>query len=211
MLMAFNDNYSKGCQSCQGGKWLCIFLTFYQLQVSRHNKRFISIIKSPDQSILLDYLLFQLGEAYLISEGYKKNHFDHFSRPKDHNLYGTHMSRNENLLALGTTADGVINSYHYRHPKIKEYLSNPNFNEPPLEGGLWETTFEIKARPILSGLMLGKLTLSCFQELGAESLLNGWQEQMLIKTGENSEEYELTANGSWFINHMINEILQFQA
>lgn len=26
--MAFNDNYSKGCQSCQEGKWLCIFLTY---------------------------------------------------------------------------------------------------------------------------------------------------------------------------------------
>ncbi len=179
--------------------------SFYQLQVSAHNRRFIDKVKKPNQSPLLAYVLFQLGESWLISQNYHKNHFDHFSLNNDHNLYSTHMLRGENLLALGASADGVFNAYHYRHPTLNTYLNESSKVVPVLEGGLWQTEQEQRIQPLLAQIMTGKIQEKTFSQLHAHSLKKEWIDSALLRKEKNLEEYVLTANGSWFVNDMLEQ------
>jgi coproporphyrinogen III oxidase-like Fe-S oxidoreductase len=179
--------------------------SFYQLQVSAHNRRFIQKVMNPAQSPLLGYVLFQLGESWLNSNNYHKNHFDHFSLKDDHNLYSTHMSRGENLLALGASSDGVFNAYHYRHPTLNTYLKQAKKHIAVLEGGLWQNKTEKHIQPLLAQIMTGKIQEKTFSQLHAHFLKKEWIDSAFLRKEENLEEYVLTANGSWFINNMLEQ------
>ena len=77
--------------------------SLYHLNASARNRTFISTHAADQRSALTDYLFFQVGEQVLRARGYRKNHFAHFARPRDRNLYYTHVVRNEDLIALGTS------------------------------------------------------------------------------------------------------------
>jgi len=179
--------------------------SLYQLQMSRRNRKFIERVGGKDRGTLFEYLLFQLAEQYLTSHNFRKNHFDHFSLPEDRNLYCTHASRKEDLLALGTTADGAFGYYHYRHPAIKQYISKTEVGLPALEGGMSESSFEKRVRPGVVSLMVARISDATFHDFDAVALRDAWLECLLLKADPQSDEFSLTANGSWFINEMIEQ------
>jgi coproporphyrinogen III oxidase-like Fe-S oxidoreductase len=183
--------------------------SFYQLQISKHNRRFIKRTKTRHHQPLFEYLLFQIGEQELDFHNYRKNHFDHFALPKDRNLYSRHMLRGEDLLALGATADGVFDHYHYRHPKLRSYIKNDIGEMPILEGGMYDSTLEEKVRPGVIAIMTGHIPLDVFKNLKAERLLNYWRKCALIRENAHGKSYRLTANGSWYVNNMIDQLSEF--
>jgi len=143
----------------------------------------------------------------LIRSGYRKNHFAHFARSEDHNLYYTHTIRGEDLLAIGTTADGVFGDYHYRHPDYKPYiLTKPKSGVVSLEGGIRESALEWRVRPIVAALMGGYISMDLVQDFHLSELLSRWLERTLLRQYSNGKEFMLTANGSWVIDSMISEL-----
>lgn len=181
-------------------------VSLYQMQSSSRNQRFVRITKERDKGDLFEYLLLQLAENYLCSHGFRKNHFDHFALPDDRNLYSTHAGRGEDLLGLGTTADGVFGYYHYRHPRIKEYLNLAAAGLPVIEGGIMESPLEQRIRPAVVSLMMAALPEDIVHDFGIESLRDAWLESLLVRVDSQTGECSLTANGSWFIYEMINHL-----
>ena len=181
-------------------------ISLYRLNLSKKNrllfKRFGDFRRDP----VHDYTLYSTADRFLISCGYRKNHFVHFAKEPDRNLYYTHAKRGEDLLALGATADGLFGHYHYRHPGLAKYMKGDNLFEPILEGGMHESALERKLRPAISDLMCSDINIATIQEIQAEKLLEDWLKYALIKPGKEGQNYFLTESGSWFINSMIAEL-----
>ncbi len=180
--------------------------SLYRLNISNRNRNFLEKKMKFIYDPFHTYLLLQAAEQVLISQGYKKNFFNHFAKPEDLNLYSTHAKRGEDLLSLGPTADGVFGFYHYRHPDWKKYVSGTDFSKPVLEGGLWESGLERKLRPAKRELMGNYITRSLFRKLNAEPLLDSWLNDSLLRKDPANESFGLTANGTWLINEMITKL-----
>jgi oxygen-independent coproporphyrinogen-3 oxidase len=182
--------------------------SLYSLHVSARNRRFLERIVDPAAGPLRDYVLFQAASQCLARNGYRKNHFTHFARIEDRNLYYTHPQREEDLLGLGPTADGVFGSYHYRHPELEEYLRGAGNGGVALEGGLRESPLERRIRPAAAQLMGGRVSAEALQAAGATSLLEPWSRCALIEGEPAGTGFSLTANGSWFVSDMLDELSQ---
>lgn len=179
-------------------------MSLYQLQESRRNRRHLRRMGALDRSPLLDYGLLQIAEQFLSRHGYSKNHFTHFARPQDANLYCTHTLRGEDLLALGATADGLFGPYHYRHGGYADYVSTC---PPSLEGGLLETDFERRVRDPSFYLMGGGISSELLKQADPDGIITSrWLDCRLIQRTDDSNRFVLTANGSWFMSSMLADI-----
>jgi radical SAM protein with 4Fe4S-binding SPASM domain len=176
-------------------------ISLYRLNISQRNNRFFENIVGFEQNAMRDYILFQVAEQFLKNHKYQKNHFTHFALPEDKNLYFRHTQRKEDLLSFGATADGVFQHYHYRHPVYSKYLQGII-----LEGGIAESALERKCDTVISVLMLGSINKKAILELNVENLFNEWLDCLLLKKYTNTEDYTLTANGSWLVNQMICDL-----
>ena len=168
--------------------------SLYQLQISDRNRRFLERQGIAAQDPARDYELFQAADQYLTGGGYRKNHFVHYARERDTNLYYTHLVRGEDLLALGPAADGVFGAYHYRHPEFREYVAGGAW--PALEGGVEENALERKIRPAVAALMAASIPES--------APVQRWLERGLIERSEHG--LALSASGSWFLGEMLREL-----
>ncbi|MDY0094387.1 MAG: radical SAM protein [Candidatus Vecturithrix sp.] len=179
-------------------------ISLYRLNVSSRNRKFIEQQRDFIRDAVYDYVLFQAAHQFLIQAGYIKNHFTHFVRAEDRNLYYNHARRGEDLLALGPTADGVFGAYHYRHPEYQPYISDSSPEIPVLEGGLTETPEECSFRPVITALMTASLSQTMIEEFQLQPLLEKWLKTAFLTKSDHA--YILTANGSWFLNDMLAEL-----
>ncbi len=179
-------------------------LSLYQLNVSNRNRRFLRRSGFNGPNHVLNYLLFQAAEQVLLDAGCEKRFFNHFSRGEDRNLYSLHASRGEDLVALGPAADGVLGDLIYRHYDLDDYLSA---DLPALEGGIVRSDRERLVHPWSVALMSGRIRARGLGALPfAEWLLDRWLRHGLLAAIPMTEDYRLTANGSWFISQMIDEV-----
>jgi len=179
-------------------------VSLYRLNVSARNRKFLEQQRDFTRDAVYDYLLFQAAHQFLIQAGYAKNHFTHFARAEDRNLYYNHARRGEDLLALGPTADGVFGAYHYRHPEYQPYTSGCSPEIPVLEGGLSETPLERNLHPVITALMTANLSQAMIEEFQLQFLLEKWLETVFLTKSDHA--YTLTANGSWFLSEMLAEL-----
>ncbi len=176
--------------------------SLYQLQISDRNRKFLERQGITAQDAARDYALFLAADEFLTGAAYRKNHFVHYARPRDANLYYTHMVRGEDLLALGPTADGVFGDYHYRHPEYREYVEGGG--APMLEGGVRENALERRVRPVVTALMAGSLPADLLGRPNGAGLAARWSESGLIDPTGNG--FSLTADGSWFLGEMLRQL-----
>jgi radical SAM protein with 4Fe4S-binding SPASM domain len=184
-------------------------VSLYRLNISRRNQLLFRKFGNFKIDAVYDFSLYQAADRFLISGGYSKNHFAHFAKEQDRNLYFTHAKRGEDLLAIGATADGLFGHYHYRHPGYARYIKGIDLPAPVLEGGLYESIPERRLRPAIAELMGSDIRLATMEDIHAEQLLTDWLEFALIRQGLDKEKFILTSCGSWFIDTMINELRDF--
>jgi len=155
-----------------------------------------------------DFALLAEGAALLESLGYRKNHVTHFARERDRNLYSRHAVRGEDLLALGSSADGVLGPYFYRHAEVEEYVAGDTDASPaagsPLAGGGPFAAAEMRARPLVVQLMAGEVKPDC---LGGEALAlcERFEGAGLLERADDSTSWRLTTAGTWFSGAMCAE------
>ena len=183
--------------------------SLYQLQTSSQNRRFLERRGVAEREPIYDYTFLQVAEQLLTLNGYHKTYFNHFARPEDRNLYYSFPERDEDLLALGTIADGVFGDYHYRHTDYDNYVSGAMKNIPPLEGGVRETDTERELRPATIALLAGYIKPEILRELNADWFLEHWLDNALLEISPDERNFVLTANGSWFITYMIHRLSHF--
>jgi oxygen-independent coproporphyrinogen-3 oxidase len=181
-------------------------ISLYRLNRSPRNARFFNRLSGFKPDALADYVLFQAVDQWLIRRGYAKNHFCHYALPQDRNLYANHARRGEDLLALGPTADGILGPYHFRHPGLAKYHRHSPTGAPPLEGGLYQTAEEKRRAPLCNALLSARADHGLFGAIDAEGLLEQWIALGLVEDRFNKTSYTLSANGSWLVREMLDEV-----
>lgn len=179
--------------------------SLYELQISSRNRRFAAEHGLSQRDRRENYLLAQVAGRFLMAQGYRKTLFNHFAGEHDTNLYFTFPERGEDLLALGTIADGVFGDYHYRHPEYAAYRRGVGPDAPGLEGGLRRTPRENRLRPLVTALMAGRVPPPLLKDLAGDALRSAWLRSRLLAPGPDGDLL-LTGNGSWFAGNMISEL-----
>jgi oxygen-independent coproporphyrinogen-3 oxidase len=179
-------------------------VSLYRLNITSRNQAWFRKSGGLQGNEPEAYLSFQAADQWLKRRGYEKNHFTHYARPEDRHLYYRHALRGEDLLALGPTADGQLGNYVYRHPNWGEYRQIP---VPGLQGGLRETLSEQALRPIKVALMAGRFSRGLLRQLDAESLLPRWTAGGFVEVSSDSGSFHLTGSGSWFIQNLIQDVM----
>jgi coproporphyrinogen III oxidase-like Fe-S oxidoreductase len=182
--------------------------SLYELQLSRRNRPFTRRHGLQRRDSRCNYLTAQAASRFLMSLGYHKTFFNHFAGARDTNLYFTFPQRGEDLLALGTTADGLFGDYHYRHPAYAAYCRSVTANSPGLQGGLRQNSTEKRLQPLVTALMAGRVPPALLAELASPGLVHCWRESSLLAEGPPGEPLRLTGNGSWFVGNMISQLLE---
>ena len=180
--------------------------SLYSLQRTERNQRFLSRLAAPPLASEARFALFHAAHQFLLRHGYHKNHFAHFAKERDRNLYYQHAVRRENLLALGPSADGVFGPFLYRHPQLAAYSLGAADGGPVLEGALQMSPIECRLRGAEAELMGNAISWRTFENLGLDSLLSEWQSMGLISLTSGRPEPELSATGSWEIAGMLQAL-----
>ncbi len=188
--------------------------SLYELLIYPQNLEWAKRHHLLERSHLANYFLFQAGGNMLSALGCRKNLFNHWANYRDKNIYFTYPTRGEDLLAVGTIADGVFGNYHYRHPRYAAYLQSTHNGLPGLEGGLFENPLEQKNKPLITAILSNHITPGLATELNARkidgsSILERWLAHALIESSDDGG-YQLTNNGAWFAGNMIGEISSTQ-
>jgi coproporphyrinogen III oxidase-like Fe-S oxidoreductase len=179
--------------------------SLYELQISSRNWRWAARHGLLTRDREENYLLAQVAGRYLVARSYRKTLFNHFAGEHDTNLYFTFPERGEDLLALGTIADGVFGDYHYRHPEYAAYRRGVGGGGPGLAGGLRRTARENCLQPLVTALMAGRVSPPMLEALAGVALRDVWLASRLLEAGPDGD-YHLTGNGSWFVGNMISEL-----
>jgi coproporphyrinogen III oxidase-like Fe-S oxidoreductase len=183
--------------------------SIYGLQQSRRNRHFFEKHELNHIPAIQRYLLFQFAFQYLFSYGYSFSVFNHLAKGRDQNLYFTYPQRGEDLLALGTIADGVFGNYHYRHPQYLPYSRGIPQQFSFLQGGLRRTMLEDTLHnlevQILSGRILPRIFVNTLGKDMANPLIQRWLSNRMIEKTANRDAFELTANGAWFAGQLLQE------
>ena len=179
--------------------------SLYELQLSSRNRHWAAQHQLEQQPRALKYFFAQAGGHWLATLGYRKTLYNHWAGEHDTNLYFTFPERGEDLLALGTIADGVFGDYHYRHPPYAAYAQGVGTHFPGLQGGLRRNAVENRLQPLVTQLLAGHVTESTLRESTLRSLVQRWQEaHFLLPVGADC--WQLSGNGSWFVGNMIAQL-----
>jgi len=154
-------------------------ISLYHLNHGPHNHPFMlrnGLAERGEERLFADFALCEQAAASLEALGYRRNHVAHFARGGDGNLYSRHARRGEDLLALGSSADGVFGARFYRHHELGGYLAEaspsaarpvsatapasgpaPVSRVPPLAGSGTFTPAEEHARTLVAALMTAEV------------------------------------------------------
>ena len=128
---------------------------------------------------------------------------------RDDNRYFTSPARGEDLLSFGTIADGYFGNYLYKHAELPEYQADIESRGPGLKGGLLRTERECEFARMEREIRGGDPVPDPFIEiLGPEKALDlfrNWIAKGYLRVNEDEEGTELLANGSWFIQKMLDD------
>jgi coproporphyrinogen III oxidase-like Fe-S oxidoreductase len=177
-------------------------ISLYELLVYPQNQKWATHhhVTHPDRH-LPNYWMFLAGAYRLEGQGYRKNLFNHWATEQDQNIYFTFPTRGEDLLAVGTIADGVFGDYRYRHPQYADYMAS---ELPSLEGVLHHNRYEKQSAPYITALLAGhgnRHFIEAYPQFIARWLRHG-----LIRLTPD-DGFDLTPSGSWFAGNMIAELL----
>jgi len=184
--------------------------SLYELLIYPQNFRWAEKHGLTERDHLSNFCLFQAGAAMLDAHGFTKNLFNHWADERDENIYFTHPTRGEDLVAFGTIANGNLGPYHYRHHFYKEYLKAVSEDFPGLQGGLLESPNEQQIKQLANAILSGWIPCHLTEQfehftINGNPILQYWVEHGLL-TSKLSSGYALTDTGSWLAGNMIEEV-----
>lgn len=190
--------------------------SLYELLIRPQNQRWAEAQGLIPRDHHRNYMMFQAGALLLEEHGFRKNMFNHWANDRDQNVYFTFPTRGEDLLAMGTFADGIFGDYHYRHPGYAHYLRTAVDAFPGLEGGLQKTPRERALQPPVTAILSAELSpheiaeINALRPAGEIPLVDVWHDHQLVEDA-NDGAVMLTTSGSWFAGNMVSDILNHAA
>ena len=183
--------------------------SIYELVQSPRNRLFFNQFHLTDQPILDKFIMFQTAFQHLQKNGFENNLYNHLSKGKDKNEYFTSPSRHEDLLGIGTIADGYFGNFQYRHNTYLPYLKSISAKNPGLEGGLVRSAVEDVYRQLEVEIRSGKPDPLVFAaNMGNEKAMDlfaKWIRLKMIRVDLSGDSCTLTPNGAWFIGRLLSE------
>jgi coproporphyrinogen III oxidase-like Fe-S oxidoreductase len=182
--------------------------SLYELLIYRQNRAWADAHGLIRRSHVPNYVNFLAGAQVLDRLGFAKNTFNHWADDRDANVYFTSPTRDEDCLAVGTIADGVISDYHFRHPRFAAYLRGAGVDGVGLEGGLRRTVFESRMRPLVTAILSNHIPAPLTETIDVEvedrePLTEIWLERRLVDR-DRDDGLTLTASGAWFAGNMVS-------
>ncbi|MDR2549544.1 MAG: radical SAM protein [Desulfobulbus sp.] len=184
-------------------------LSLYRFNRSLRNRGFVRRYRDQaDQADMArDYSLFLAADLELERAGYRKNHFCHYARPEDRNLYYTHARRGEDLLALGATADGVFADLHYRCPPLTRTFLDPTRPHPLFQGSVAAPGTDRHRAAVAAHLMTGSVPGHLLRAAGLAEKATHWRQCGLLRARNDEPDlFSLTGSGSWHLCAMLEEL-----
>jgi hypothetical protein len=129
--------------------------SIYELFKSPRNRLFFDQFHLTQQPIWINLLCFKAFQ-HLLKHGLRIVLYNHLSKHRDKNLYFTSPSRHEDLLGIGTIADGYFGNFQYRHSTYLAYLKSISEKNPGFEGGLVRSAAEDVYRHVEVEIRSGK-------------------------------------------------------
>ena len=120
--------------------------------------------------------------------------------------------RNEDCLAFGTIADGLLGSLFYRHLPLKKYNDSTKSGGAGIDFAFEENSRRIKIRRFENYLMATQIP-----EAGVATMIklfgdpfrgiwDTWHEAGLVEQAAGEPGYLLTANGCWLLSTMMERL-----
>jgi coproporphyrinogen III oxidase-like Fe-S oxidoreductase/sulfatase maturation enzyme AslB (radical SAM superfamily) len=180
-------------------------VSIYRLNRSPKNSAFWQ--RCPDfcPDPIRDYIMLQCAEQILTASGYRKNHFVHYARERDRNLYFRHAFRGEDLLGLGASASGTFAGAEYRHHLLPEYLGAAGAMSAGIAGAVIASGDSGDRQRAEAMMMAGELRRELFAQVGCEGIFQGWERCALVRPDRQTGTYALTGTGSWLLQDMLQE------
>ena len=186
--------------------------SIYELVRSSRNRAFFEHHGISDPDLPAMWRQFQYAFWLAESLGYRRRIYNHMANGRDDNRYFTSPARGEDLLSLGTIADGYFGNYLYRHAALPEFREGIGSGGPGLGGGLLRTAEESRyaclEREIRGGDPLPDPFIEILGPEKALDLFRNWIAEGFLRVNEDGESTELLPNGSWFIQKMLSDIDQ---
>lgn len=183
--------------------------SIYELVQSPRNRLFFDQFHLTEQPILDKFIMFQTAFQHLLKHGFKNCLYNHLSKHRDKNLYFTSPSRHEDLLGIGTIADGYFGNFQYRHSTYLAYLKSISEKNPGFEGGLVRSAAEDMYRQLEVEIRSGKPDPLVFvANIGYKKsmdLFAKWIRLKMICVDPSGDSCTLTPNGAWFIGKLLSD------
>ena len=145
------------------------------------------------------------------SLGYTHRIYNHMAKGRDDNRYFTSPARGEDLLSFGTIADGFFGNYVYRHAEFQDYAAGIKAGGPGISGGMLRTEMEAAyarmERELRGGTPLPDPFIEILGPDNALALFEKWIALGYLKVSRDGNGTELLPNGSWFIQKMLDDIV----
>ena len=184
--------------------------SIYELVRSPRNRAFFEHHGILDPDITAMWRQYQYAFWLAEKHGFRLKIYNHMAKGRDDNRYFTSPSRGEDLLSFGTIADGYFGDFLYRHAELDEYRAGIVNGNPGLLGGLKRTDAESLyarlEREVRSGHPLPEPFVSILGPDAALSLFQRWIAEGFLRVTDDGESTQLLANGSWFIQQMLDDI-----
>jgi oxygen-independent coproporphyrinogen-3 oxidase len=186
----------------------------YELQISRVLDKIIR--KNPEliPDKLKSYQMVLMGKKFLNEAGYQNVFFNHYGNHRDKNLYFTFPARNEDCLAFGTIADGLIGPLFYRHLPLKKYNDAIKSGSPGIDFAFAEDDQRITIRAFESYLMATRIPESAIETMintfghSFHGIWDMWVAAGLVEKTDGTPDYALTGNGCWLLSTMMERLRQ---
>ena len=184
-------------------------ISLYHLNSSEKNLLFLRRLADYRTDPVADFVMLHCAEQILLQHGYSKNHFVHYARPADQNLYFCHPLRGEDLLAVGASAAGTMGCVNYRYCEFPAFRKRASLMADAFEGVVLPASHSERLFEVVASLMCARLSRPALAAIGAQELFEVWDRSGLIRACEESNRYTLTPTGSWLLNTMLNELRSY--
>jgi coproporphyrinogen III oxidase-like Fe-S oxidoreductase len=180
-------------------------LSLYRLNESSRNQMFRRRFQHRP-GLARDFAMFVAADGLLSNSGFGKNHFCHYAKAPDLNLYYNHARRGEGLLAVGASADGTFGGLAYRNRRLGQSFLDLGRQSPPLQGGV-EERGQADRRAVARHLITGSVPKSLIGGRDLADAFERWRACLLVreKPGDPSQ-LQLTGTGSWHVSALLDEL-----
>jgi anaerobilin synthase len=169
-------------------------------------------IRDEEERARRNYAVWRTIWAFMERVGLVPIHLGQFGRTQADNLYFTHPARGEDCVAIGPYAHGSADELCYGNRLLPDYYDAILGGETPIAMGIDYRAGEQIIREVERELLAHQVSKRTLDRVGQAypdtfpPILDRWLAQALLDETHPHVDFRLTADGSWFVGNMIEDV-----